>query len=441
MSSALAIAGVTAVLKDLLHNGVIDHDLAGALGGPVTVTALPPDRITIDSSDAPSQLNIFMYQVTPNTGWRNVGLPSRDGRGDRLTNAPLALDLHYLITAYGVKDLHTDILLGYAMQLLHETPVLTRDAIRTALSPSPVIDGDLPDALKALADSELADQAEQIKITPQSFSTEEIMKLWSAFQAKYRPTAAYLASVVLIQSRRTTRSALPVLTRGDGDDGVIVQPNLVPPFPTLQEALPPNRQPAFRMSDVLTLRGHHLDGDTVLGRFTHARSGSTLELPAELGATAAEFQVQIPPNLAAGAPALDSPQNPNNWQAGIYGVSGLIKRTGQQDRTTNELSVALAPSIVTVVPDVAPSGEVTLTVTCSPKVRRTQRASLVISDREILAEPIADVQTDTLTFEPKGLERGSTHWVRLRVDGVESILIDRRGPLPVFDPSQQVTIP
>ncbi|MBD0326353.1 MAG: DUF4255 domain-containing protein, partial [Pyrinomonadaceae bacterium] len=87
MSTALAIASVTAVLKDLLHNGLIDHDLVSSLGD-VLVSALPPDRIDISETTGNSQLNLFLYQVTPNTGWRNVGLPSRDGRGERLTNPP-----------------------------------------------------------------------------------------------------------------------------------------------------------------------------------------------------------------------------------------------------------------------------------------------------------------------------------------------------------------
>ncbi len=40
MSSALAIAAVTAVLKDLLINGLIDHDLTASIGD-VSVSALP----------------------------------------------------------------------------------------------------------------------------------------------------------------------------------------------------------------------------------------------------------------------------------------------------------------------------------------------------------------------------------------------------------------
>ena len=56
-----------------------------------------------------TQLNLFLHQVTPNSGWRNERLPSRDADGSRLTNAPLGLDLHYLISAYGAEDLHAEI--------------------------------------------------------------------------------------------------------------------------------------------------------------------------------------------------------------------------------------------------------------------------------------------------------------------------------------------
>ena len=214
MSNALAIASVTAVLKDLLNNGLIDHDV-GASVGEVIVSTLPPDRIDALDSQKKSRLNLFMYQVTPNAGWRNFGLPSRNSDGNRVSNPPLALDLHYLLSAYGAEELHAEILLGYGMQLFHETPVLTRDAIRRSLTPpSPVVaGGDLPPAMAALFTSELAEQVEQIKISPATLSTEEISRMWSAFQAKYRPTAVYVASVVLIQSKATTRSALPVRAR------------------------------------------------------------------------------------------------------------------------------------------------------------------------------------------------------------------------------------
>jgi hypothetical protein len=97
--------------------------------------------------------------------------------------------------------------------VLHEHPVLDRQAIRDTLAPGPVTGGILPPALQTLTAAEIADQVEQLKITPETLSSDEISNLWGAFGAHYRPTAAYLVSVVLIEGRKTTSPALPVRLR------------------------------------------------------------------------------------------------------------------------------------------------------------------------------------------------------------------------------------
>jgi hypothetical protein len=432
MSNALAIASVTAVIKDLLDNAMIDHSLSTVVGDRVTITALPPDRIGAGGNEI-VQLNLFLYNIAPNPGWRNTGLPSRNNEGQRLTNPPLAIDLYYLLSAYGIEDFDSEILLGYAMQTLHEMPVLTRDAIRKALEPVSPVDGShLPEGMKDLSASDLAEQVEMIKITPHSISTEEISKLWSAFQANYRPSVAYNVSVVLIESKYQTRSPLPVISRGHPDtttgrdEGVITQPDLLPPFPTIQDVKPPDQQPSIRMGERLVVSGHHLDGDQVAVLLTHVRSLNKFELPVSSSATSTEFQIDIP-------------KDPDNWQAGIYSISGVIGRTNQPDRTTNELSIALAPLINSISVSVT-DGTVELTVTCSPKVWKNQIVTMVVGDREITAEPVIPDKTDTLIFRSDSLLSG-TQWVRLRVDGIESILIDRSGTVPVFNPSDQVDIP
>jgi hypothetical protein len=189
MSSALGIAAVTAVLKNLLDNRLIEQGIAASLGD-VTVSALPPDRITV-GADEKSQLNLFLYRLTPNTNWRKNGHARA-----------LVLDLHYLLTAYGEQDLQAEILLGYGMQMLHEADSLDRGDIRSALA---VIAprgsaGVISPTRAALSESKLADAVERIDITPEFLSTEEISRLWSTLQARYRPSSAYKVSAVMLEA-------------------------------------------------------------------------------------------------------------------------------------------------------------------------------------------------------------------------------------------------
>ena len=423
MSDALAIAAVTGLLRDLLTGVMTDPDLnlTTIVHSTVGVSALPPDLIKSDTNGI-NQLNLFLYQVQPNQGWRNADYASRDTRGNRVTNPPLGLDLYYLLTAYAGADMHAEVLLGYAMQYLHELGVVTRDMIRNQFN---TWSGTSDPLLSALPGSRLADQIEPIKISPYAMNTEELSKLWTATQAHYRPTAAYHVSVVLIENRYPTRAALPVLQRGAGDFGVAVQPNLLPPLPTIESLEPPNQQTAIRMGETLTIDGFNLTGASLNVQFIHARTPNALTLPVAT-ATPAEWTVDI------------SPVNPDDWEIGIYRVAGVIG-SGATQVTTNELPLALAPRIVNINATKA-AGTVTLTVQCSPKVWQEQEVSLIVGDRAIVAEPITSAKTDTLTFKSSDLPSGM-QWVRLRVDGTDSILIDRTKTPPIFDPTQQVTIP
>jgi hypothetical protein len=319
------------------------------------------------------------------------------------------------------------------MQLLHENPILPRAAIRTALSPTPVVGGGgLPPTLQALATSDLAEQFEQIRIALRPMTGDDISKLWTAFGAKYRPSACYTVSVVLIESRAPKRSPLPVLTRGLNDTGVFVQPNLLPPFPTLFLSTPPDEQGAARLNEIVTLEGVHLDGepgDTVVALMNHRLFAAPIPVNPLAGATERRLQFRIP-NLAADFPA------------GLYGVSVGFVNGGKLYRTTNALPLALAPNN----PGLAPSplardgnGDLSLTVSCAPQVWRGQRAALLLGDREANAEPFGGAKTGTLNVVFRALPPDD-YFVRLRVDGVESILIDRTVTPPVFDNSQKVTV-
>ena len=55
------------------------------------------------------------------------------------------------------------------------------------------------------------------------------------------------------------------------------------------------------------------------------------------------------------------------------------------------------------------------------------------------AEP-RTTATSTLNFE-FGVVPDGTQWLRLIVDGAESLLVDRSALPPTFDPTQQVMVP
>lgn len=452
MSNALAIASVTAVLKDLLNNGLIDHDLAASVGD-VTVSALAPDRIDVAESKETSRLNLFLYRVTPNQGWRNAGLPSRDADGERLTNPPLALDLHYLLTAYGAAELHAEILLGYGMQLLYETPVLTRAAIRRSLAPPSAVTpgGGLPPALEALFTSELAEQVEQIRITPQPLTTEEISKLWAAFQTKYRPTAAYQVSVVLIESRRATRSALPVRARNIH----------VVPFkrPAIERIKSRENANAPVVADQPVLAGHTLviEGADLRGDDTRVNVGGIEVAPAAADVTDTRISVLIPPELRAGVQGaqvvqrvlMGSPPAPHRGVESNVAAFVLRPRVeavsvsqlqggGDEPRSAN-VNLVVAPQVGVTQRVVLLLNELITPPSPPGSPEAVPRAySFAAPPRIQLSPPTSPPSSSASVTVPVTGVRAGRYLVRVQVDGAESPL--GADPSGRFD-SPQVLIP
>jgi len=194
MSNALAIAAVTATLRALLIR---------KLGIP-GITAQSPDKARPASASG-DQVNLFLYQTMPDAAWRNMDMP-RQLKAGETGQPPLPLILSYLLTAYSddADDVKSQILLGRAMSALHDHPLLDAAEIKDATQ-------------NAAADSDLHEQLERVRITLLSMPLEELSKLWTAFQAPYRTSAAYQVSVVLIESTRPAKTPLPVLERGKGD--------------------------------------------------------------------------------------------------------------------------------------------------------------------------------------------------------------------------------
>jgi len=431
MSNALAIASVTAVLKDLLDNAVIDRSLNTSMRDRIEVSSLPLDLIKTGKPEK-AQINIFLYDVVPNQGWRNVGLPSHGRQGERIENPPLALDLYYLFTAYGTQDFGAEILLGYAMQTMHEMPVLTRKAIRKALSsPSPPVTGD--ELLSGAGDmfaSDLAEQVELIKITPHQLNSEEKSKLWSAFQTNYRPSVVYHVSVVLIESRHSTISALPVRER--------VFYSMAASQPVIEQIKAEegnNGLEPITVGSTVVISGKQLLAD-----ITKIRLGEIEIIPVPQDITDTEIKFKI-----EGVPLT------NDLRAGIQGVQVVHEiqmGTPPTDRPGPESNVSpfvLHPTITPLVSNIdsTTSNSHTLysadiTVNLNPLVGRKQRVIMMLNEFNPPDDRAAhsysfhassrDHDVSSIIIHVTDIEAGE-YLVRVQVDGAQSSLIVDNNPV------------
>ena len=425
MSNALAIASVTAVLKDLLANGLKVFKVGDIVGGDVTVSVAPPDRIDISGSEDPTQLNLFLHQTTFNPGWRNVGLPTRNANGDRIDDNPLALNLHYLITAYGAKDFYPEIILGHAMQLLHETPVLTRDAIRKALNPPAPQPPDWP---TALITSELADQVEQIKITPEVFNTEEISKIWAAINTHLRLTAAYQVTVVLIESSRSTKSALPVAARN-----AYVVPFNQPVIESVADAS--DEDAPINALSTLLIKGLQLRADetqVLVGGIDLTTSVTELrETQIEL-----LFPGPLPAGMHAGIQTVQvvHPRMMGTPEVAHAGVESNVEAFVLRPIITVGAPTAVVPAVVDGVN--VNSGKIKIDF--NPNVGKTQRVVMLLNElnppanraarsysfKSVPGNGVVDPNTETasVTIAFTNVIPGD-YLVRVQVDGAESSLV------------------
>ena len=423
MSNAFGISGVTAVLESLLWSVYNGPDWTSSNLGSVAVTAVAPDLVQSNhgnGADAGLKVNLFLHQVTFNAAWRNMGLPSLAADGvTQLKNPPLALDLHYLLTVYASEDCQAEALLGYALQFIHESPVLPRAQIRSVLAnltnpTNPEFPSPTNPVFSPVSLSGIADQIEMIKITPDTLGREEMAWLWTALKADYRPTFPFQVSVLLIQPQIPAASALPVLRRD-----ITVQSGLVG---TLTQISPPNSQPAASLGDTVTITGTNL-GSAQSVTLSNDRFGVALPLPPLASGTDNSFQF-----------SLTTPASANNLPAGVYLVTAQLK-AGTANVSTNALPLAIASQIKALTPSSLKSGDqFNVNVTCSSDVFVGQQASLFIGSQEtLLAAPIT-ANTNLLQFAVQApqVTVATTLPVRLRIDGIDSPIIDMTAKPPKF---------
>ncbi len=432
MSTSLAIAAVTSTLSALLEKELQAEDAS------FTVSQLPPDKSNADTKNL-NRLNLFLFQVFQNAAWRNTDLPDRTRPGEN-GRPPLALNLSYMLTAYGdpPSDANDHRILGRAMQFLNDHPILMAADIKSAFPKTG-----------------LEDQIDRVRITPRTLSLEELVRMWGTFMTQYRISTAYDVSVVLIESTAPTSAASPVMRRGEQDSGVFTEAGL-PPY--LWQVLPPEflrrgaqiiYQPAVRIGEAVTLEGERLREDDVLMQVRASAweprwAGIDGLTPGTRPNTLQATLVDPPPEPnppAAGLPALA-------WAPGVYSATLLLRRPNQPDVPSNVVPFAVAPT-VKVSPLTAPAGALDLTIECFPPPRTSQHVLLIMTGREPLSPksvtaPAGPGQPAKLAFHIDALTKGE-YLIRLRVDGIDTLPYrvvknPPQSPRLEYDPSQKVVI-
>ena len=197
MSNHLAIAAVTATLQRMLQVSV-QEDVQGA-----RVTTLRPK--TLEAGNTETCVNIYLYMVSPNT-YHGADTSVRRPKGELAKRTQAAFDLQYILSFHGNDaELEPQRMMGCVARTLQNALTITPEMIRdTSADPT----------LSFLAGADLADQVEQISITPTEISVENLSKIWSVFfQTPYSLCSTYKCSVIFIEGEEPGVRALPVRER------------------------------------------------------------------------------------------------------------------------------------------------------------------------------------------------------------------------------------
>jgi hypothetical protein len=242
VSVSTAIGMVSASLRNLLVGEM-------RLTPAVDVTVLAPDETA-----GARRINLFLYKIVENPFLKNQDWMAQPGVPARLVDAPLSLDLFFLLTPYAPNDPVTGNagahqILGEAMRVFYENPVVPA----------------------AYLEPGLAGAREHLQIASYGLDPEELGRLWSTFSQPFRLSVLYQVSAVQLDRLTENSRPVPERVRRIGVPGVEA-----PYQPPVVTGMSPA---AAAPGATLTFTGAHLAGwraDVAVGD-RHVLSGRALD--------------------------------------------------------------------------------------------------------------------------------------------------------------------
>jgi hypothetical protein len=341
----LDIALVTQTLLSLIEKHVTASPEAGKVT-PLTVSSLPPDRLTGDRT-----LGLYLYHITEDAQYKNLPPPSADEPPVRFT--PMGLNLYYLLAGHSDLAGNTgaeaeQTMVGLAMKALHDFPVID-DA--TTVGGTPVF----PAALQGTDN--------RFRVVLQPVQHTEAMNYWAAGSQALRLAVYYQVSVVLLEPEPIRSRAGRVLSYG-----VSALPRGAPhlagsrssvTFTVPGEATPRSvevRPAEAPVTGRVVFFGSDLAGDQTTLLIRHPRFGGLVEVGTDWGVVASEREIvaTVQPH-ASGAAIIP----------GLYSATAKVtmrrvmpdQTTREFAKTSNAVPFVVTPRIAAILPP-DPTGRV-----------------------------------------------------------------------------------
>jgi hypothetical protein len=144
-------------------------------------------------------VTLCLYRVALNASMRNAPVRRTVDPATGapiVTRAPLPLDLYYLLTAWADDPEMQQRLLGWAMRLLHDTPVL----------PATLINAHTTDIQAFGAE-------ESFELTLDQFGPQDWLAVWDKLKPKLQTTVGYVTRMIALESKQGLTEYPAVQTR------------------------------------------------------------------------------------------------------------------------------------------------------------------------------------------------------------------------------------
>ena len=178
MAGFRSISAAGRSIQRLLSLRFADEEpVPGSSTGVAIVRTEDLDPVNFTGLFSRPVLTLLMYRVdfnkTMRAAWSGVGL--NDGRSH------LALDLHFLLTAWADNAESEHLVLGRAMQAIEDTPILAGPLLMQATDWAP---------------------NESLQLVLEDIDTESLMRIFDSLPTDYRLSVPYVARVTRIDGQR-----------------------------------------------------------------------------------------------------------------------------------------------------------------------------------------------------------------------------------------------